>query len=405
MPENPGPLSSASCPPRRGRTALRRGGLLALALTLVGALALLMEPAQALVDASAVTLMGTQVNPLPAALLASAPGRGAGPDATAASAGEPAVATTASFAHSHGASELPERGNIASARRRHLSVGGIERSYLVQPTPGARGAGRLPVVLLLHGGTQSAEDIWRETSLPTLGAREGFLVVAPEALDRHWNDVRGSTIAGGPASTVDDVRFLKAVIADVIAQDHGDPSAVFMVGSSHGGFMTMRFACDAGETLRAAASLLSTMPDALARNCKSPRPLPWLAINGTEDPSIPFAGQVDGTVRRGETQAALRSADDTFRFWADRAGCAAPTTRQALTDQGQDERHRWAERVMRINCVGGQVSQQVVLHGSGHVIPGVPSDNRLMERAVGPAAPEVDGGTLVWMHFKATLLK
>jgi hypothetical protein len=25
--------------------------------------------------------------------------------------------------------------------------------------------------------------------------------------------------------------------------------------------------------------------------------------------------------------------------------------------------------------------------------------------AVGPAAPEVDGGTLVWMHFKATLLK
>ena len=278
-------------------------------------------------------------------------------------------------------------------------MGGLDRSYLVQPAPGARGLGRLPVVVLLHGGTQSAEDIWRETSLPTLGAREGFLVVAPEALDRHWNDQRS------PTATVDDVRFLKAVIADVIAQDHGDSSAVFMVGSSHGGFMTMRFACDAGEALRAAASLLSTMPDALARNCKSPRPLPWLAVNGTEDPSVPFGGQLDGAVRRGETQVALRSADDTFRFWADRAGCAAPTAREALTEQSADERHRWAERIVRGSCVGGQLSQQVVLHGSGHVIPGPATDNRLAERAVGPAAPEIDGGTLVWMHFKATLLK
>jgi len=195
------------------------------------------------------------------------------------------------------------------------------------------------------------------------------------------------------------------VIAEVIAQDHGDPSAVFMVGSSHGGFMTMRFACDAGETLRAAASLLSTMPDALARNCKSPRALPWLAVNGTEDPSVPFGGQLDGTVRRGEIQAGLRSADDTFRFWADRAGCAAPTAREAITEQGADERHRWAERIVRGHCVGGQMSQQVVLHGSGHVMPGRAADNRLAERAVGPAAPEVDGGTLVWMHFKATLLR
>src|ERR1700749_4606502 len=104
-----------------------------------------------------------------------------------------------------------------------------------------------------------------------------------------------------------------------------------MVAPAHGGFMTMRFACDAGESLRAAASLLATLPDALARNCKSPRPLPWLALNRTDVPG-----------RGGETQAALRSADDTFRFWADRAGCAAATARETLTDQGADERHRWA---------------------------------------------------------------
>ncbi len=379
--------------------------LAALVIALGGALTLATDQAEAIVDARAVTLVSGDANPAPTIVTAaSAPQRVAPADAPAEAASEAPITSSLVRARTATAT-LPERGNVATARRRHITVGGLERSYLVQPAPGARGAGRLPVVVLLHGGTQSAEDIWRETSLPTLGAREGFLVVAPEALDRHWNDVRGASIAGSPASTVDDVRFLKAVIAEVIAQDHGDPSAVFMVGSAHGGFMTMRFACDAGEALRAAATLLSTMPEALARNCRSPRPLPWLAVNGTDDPAVPFGGQVDGTVRRGETQAALRSADDTFRFWADRAGCAATIARQTITDQAADERHRWAERLVRSNCVSGQVSQQVVLHGSGHVIPGLATDNRLAERAVGPAAPEIDGGTLVWMHFKATLLK
>ena len=374
-----------------------RGSRLAmLACALAGMLALAALPAQAIVDGSAVMLLGLEGAPVSA----SAPAGASAPEAMASAASDALLASPMLRARtSTGA--MPERGNVATARRRHISVGGLERSYLVQPAPGARGAGRLPVVVLLHGGTQSAEDIWRETSLPTLGAREGFLVVAPEALGRHWNDVRGVT----GASAVDDVRFLKAVIAEVLVQDHGDPSAVFMVGSAHGGFMTMRFACDAGEGLRAAASLLSTLPDALARNCKSPRPLPWLAVNGTVDPAVPFRGQVDGTVRRGETQAALRSADDTFRFWADRAGCAAPTAREAITEQAADDRHRWAERIVRSHCVGGQLSQQVVLHGSGHVMPGLGTDSRLAERALGPSAPEVDGGTLVWMHFKATLLK
>jgi polyhydroxybutyrate depolymerase len=383
-----------TAPPRLYR---RRGFRLgALAVVLAGLLGLAMAPARALVDASAVTLVDADGN------AASAPARGAAPDALAAAASDALLATPLARARTS-AGAMPERGSLATAQRRRIVVGGLARSYLVQPAPGARGAGRLPVVVLLHDGAQSAQDIWRETSLPTLGAREGFLVVAPEALDRHWNDQR--VLTSGSASTVDDVRFLKAVIAEVIAQDHGDPSAVFMVGAAHGGFMTMRFACDAGESLRAAASLLSTLPDALARSCKSPRPLPWLAVNGTDDPAVPFAGQVDGTVRRGEPQAALRSADDTFRFWADRAGCAAPTAREPLTDQGADDRHRWAERVVRAHCVGGQLSQQVVLHGSGHVLPGPASDNRLAERALGPSAPEIDGGTLVWTHFKATLLK
>jgi len=325
---------------------------------------------------------------LAAALLGACLAAPAGVPASAASAAAPAPSSS---------------GPVPGAGTRRIAIDGVERRYLVQPVPDA--SGRVPVVVLLHGGTQTAEDIWRETSLPALAAREGFILVAPQALGRQWNDARGATISGNPPSTADDVRFLKSVIAEVVARDRGDASAVFMVGASNGGFMTMRFACDAGETLRAAASAISLLPEALARSCKSPRPLPWLAINGTDDPLIPFGGQPEGVVRHGQPQPALRSADATFGFWADRAGCAAALTRRPLTDPAQDERQRWAEEVTRGNCTGGVASRQVVLHGSGHVVPGLPVRSKLVEKILGPGAPEIDGGALIWAHFKATLMK
>jgi polyhydroxybutyrate depolymerase len=333
-------------------------------------------------------------------MLAGAAGAGAGARDDAAGSSASMTGTQSGVARG-----LPEKGRLASARRRTLAFGGLSRSYLVQSVPAARGPGPYPVVVLLHGGTQTSEEVWRQTSLPTLGEREDFIVVAPQGVDRHWNDARGSTIAGDPASTADDVGFLKAVIADVAARDHGDVSAVFMVGVSNGGFMTMRFACDAGDVLRAASSVIATLPEPMKQSCRSPRPLPWLAINGTDDPLIPFGGQPEGATRRGNPQPALLSANDTFRFWADRDGCAPGVTRRTLTDASQDERRRWAESFERSGCAGGQVSRQVVMHGSGHVFPGLPIRLALVEHVVGAPAPELDGGTLVWQFFRATLMK
>ena len=76
-----------------------------------------------------------------------------------------------------------------------------------------------------------------------------------------------------------------------------------------------------------------------------------------------------------------------------------------LAEPAQDDRQRWAESFTRGGCVGGLTSQQVVLHGSGHVVPGLAVRSRLAERIIGPGAPEIDGGMLIWAHFKATLLK
>jgi polyhydroxybutyrate depolymerase len=291
------------------------------------------------------------------------------------------------------ADDRPAEGSPAAAQSRTLEHDGQPRSYLVAVPPATR-AVKPPLVVLLHGGTQTASQAWTQTSLPTLGQREGFILVAPQGLQRHWNDGRGSTVARDGPSSADDVGFLRAVIADVVRRDGADPSAVFMVGGSNGGFMTMRFACEAGDALRAAASMISNVLRAWASTCRPARPLPWLAINGTDDPIIPFAGQADGVMKGGQAQPALLSADESFAFWADRAGCAPAVTVQHI---GR------AERRERAGCDGHTRSVQLVLHGAGHVPPGLDIRSRLVKRVVGEPNLDVDAGTVVWDHFRAVL--
>lgn len=126
---------------------------------------------------------------------------------------------------------FPTKGDLALARPVELRFDGVMRSYLIEVS---KGPGPLSVVVLLHGGTEDAERVWQQTSLPTLARSEGFIVVAPNALNKHWNDGRGMTLSGA-ASKADDVGFLKRVIADVIAKDGGNPKTVFMAGVSNGG--------------------------------------------------------------------------------------------------------------------------------------------------------------------------
>jgi polyhydroxybutyrate depolymerase len=122
--------------------------------------------------------------------------------------------------------------------------------------------------------------------------------------------------------------------------------------------------------------------------------LPWLAVNGTDDPLVPFAGSDDGVVKAGQRQPALLSADASFNFWADNAGCGSAVQVQHI---GQ------AERRERSGCAGGTRSVQVVLHGAGHAWPGSVIQSGFIRRVVGTPNLDLDAGTLIWDHFRSTL--
>jgi polyhydroxybutyrate depolymerase len=287
------------------------------------------------------------------------------------------------------------KGDLALARPVEIRIDGIRRSYLVEAP---KGPGPFPVVVLLHGGTGDAEQVWRQTSLPTLARSDGFIIVAPNGLNKHWNDGRGTTL-GGVASKADDVGFLKRVIADVIAKDGGNPKAVFMMGVSNGGFMTMHFACQSGSLLRAASYIASTLPNAEEANCTAP-PMPWLAMNGTADPIIPFDGMKAGTVKNGEPQPELLSADATFDFWAVRDHCGAFVSKTSLPHLNPADPTTAEERVCKGD--GGLPSVQIVFQGGGHSWPNL-QYAAFIQGLLGYSNQDVDAGQAIWSFFKATL--
>jgi polyhydroxybutyrate depolymerase len=255
-----------------------------------------------------------------------------------------------------------------------------------------------PVVVLLHGGTEDAEQVWRQTSLPTLGQQEGFVVVAPNAINKHWDDGRGAVLGGKP-STADDVGFLRQVISEVITHYHGDPGAVFMTGPSNGGFMTMHFACHAGTILHAAANVISDLPEAEMADCSAPA-MPWLSMNGTADPIVPFGGMKAGTIKNGQPQPALLSADATFHFWAERAHCGAFVSDDRLPHLNPEDPTSAEKRVCRGR--NGIESIQYIFHGGGHTWPNA-QYGALLRRIIGDSNQDVDAGKALWEFFKSTI--
>ena len=75
-----------------------------------------------------------------------------------------------------------------------INIGGVARSFVAQ-LPDTKPA---PLVIVLHGNTQTGADMMTRTSWPAVAKRERFGVVFPDGLNRAWADLRGPNAPAGP---------------------------------------------------------------------------------------------------------------------------------------------------------------------------------------------------------------
>lgn len=287
----------------------------------------------------------------------------------------------------------PPRGKTLS---RNIIFEGIYRHYRVYvPALAKKSARPAPVVVVLHGGRGRALGVERYTAFDRIADREGFVVIYPQGYRNHWNDGRATTRHETHVKNLNDVAFIIHLV-DRVGRSvvRLDRKRTYVAGTSSGGMMAFRAACDAAERFAAVAAVAANMPVSLWARCSPDAKISILVMNGTDDPLVPWKG---GSMILGRRYlGSVVSTQQTMRFWAHRNGCAASPTVTDLPDEDPDDGTR-----VRLSVFSDCRHSAVVLYGvesGGHTWPG-----RVQYRPIwvaGKTSKDIDGSEVIWEFFK-----
>jgi len=282
-----------------------------------------------------------------------------------------------------------QAGRGAGLSRATLRHDGHQREFLWMVPATARG--KVPLVILLHGGRGRARQITRYTRFDSVARQNGFALLVPQGLNRHWNDGRRHN----NAVRTDDVGFLRKAATD-LARRTGriDLSRVFVTGISNGGFMSLRMACDASDFVAGIAAVTAQFTSQLAARCRPARPIPVLIMNGTADPLVPYTGGI--VAARWGNRGTVQHTDQTVAFWRRHNQCAGAGRLVRLPDRTPGdgvtiERRRWG------SCATGAPVVLYRLIGGGHTWPG--KRPYLPARIIGRTGQDIDGSAHIWRWF------
>jgi polyhydroxybutyrate depolymerase len=288
-------------------------------------------------------------------------------------------------------------GWLAQARAESIDVNGATRTFIAQ-LPGTKPA---PLVIVLHGNTQTGADMVARTSWPLVAKREQFAVLFPDGLNRAWADLRpGEKRAGRlPPEGTDDVAFLVHLIEKYVAEGIADPKRVYVTGLSNGGAMTNTLICQRADLFAGGASVIMNLTDEMAEACHPARPVPMLIMNGTADPLVPYAGG------RGTSRFAIEgfwSTEKTVQFWRKLNGCEETDAASVDLDDRDPNDDSTVTRISS-TCPAGRDVLLYRINDGGHRMPASFSDTkfaRLVTYVFGPQNHDIDAAETIWEFFR-----
>ena len=282
----------------------------------------------------------------------------------------------------------------ATLQRDSIRVGDRMRSYAFYVP--ARLAPNPPLVLALHGSMGDAGQMRLATGygFERLADRHGFIVLYPEGHEGHWNDCRGKASYAARRLGIDDVSFMRALVARFRAAHGVDSARVFAAGISNGAHLGYRLALEAPDLVRAVAAVGANLPAPGNMDCApAGGGTSVLIMNGTRDPINPYEGgrvTLFGFGDRGDVLSAGASA----AYFARRLGIAdAPVTERIAQPEGSGrtsaERTTW-------RSAGGDEVLLYTIHGGGHSIP---QPHVRARRLLGRTHRALDGPAEIWSFF------
>jgi polyhydroxybutyrate depolymerase len=178
-----------------------------------------------------------------------------------------------------------------------------------------------PLVIVLHGALMDARSMreWTGYEFDRLADQHGFVVVYPDGYKHTWNDCHSQATFAAHTENIDDVEFVKGLIAREIAQRQIDEKHVYILGYSNGGQMALRFALQAPEQVAGIAIAGASLQAPEDSSCPEQGAVPLLVVQGEKDPIHPInGGKV--TLLGFRYRGRVLSAFDTAQTFAKRLG-------------------------------------------------------------------------------------
>jgi len=266
-----------------------------------------------------------------------------------------------------------------------LSHGGRNRSYIVHVPPGCDDTKPIPLVIVLHGGAGNAAGAMRMTGMSVKSDRERFIVVYPNgtgfASDRllTWN--AGNCCGYALDRKVDDVGFIRALIARLESDFIIDPARIYVTGMSNGAMMAYRVAYEISDKVAAIAPVAG----ALNCECRPKKPVSVIIFHGTADKNVLYEG--GHPVKREDSRDRIdKPVSYAVSFWVGYDGCSPTPAKQ---ERGNITTETYS---------GGREGTEVVLYtikGGGHTWPG---GTRLLLRGDEPTRA-ISATDIIWDFF------
>jgi polyhydroxybutyrate depolymerase len=282
----------------------------------------------------------------------------------------------------------------ARLEERTISYRGIERGFWLLRPSDIDGTEPAPLILALHGGGGTGRGMCTlPAGLQRLVDEQGFILVCPDGVERHWNDGRGIQSWRAHAEAIEDVGFLVQLIDEVARETPVDRRRVFSAGISNGGLMSFRLACDRPDVLAGIAAVAASMPT--EADCEPGMPVSVMLINGTEDPLVPWDGGDIGF--GGERLGTVRATEEVFDLWSRLNGCEGQPQRFDDPDPDPTDGTR-VDRTTYERCQGGSQVSLIRVKGGGHTWPG--SELYLPEWIIGRVSRDLDASQAIWEFFR-----
>lgn len=240
-----------------------------------------------------------------------------------------------------------------------------DRYYLLYVPASVHSSKAAPLVLMFHGGGGHAEQAAQAYGWQATADKYGFVLVFPNGSSRlprarlaTWN--AGNCCGYARDEHIDDVAFVRQVIADVQRRVAVDPQRMFATGMSNGAMLSQRLACEMSDTFRAIAAVAGTDN---TKQCTLQQPLSVLLIHAKDDTHVLYQGGAGKDAFRDDSKVTdFTSVPATLQRWRQRL---------QLTDVSAQTSTQPGAAFERYKSQDGRIELQLISTDTGgHSWPG-----------------------------------